>query len=203
MSRTSLTKIEAAGAEGFLIDAGTTIRVINTYGSQVVALWAFVPPDGAEHMSMEHTRIHAASSRPQPGTMFYTNQHTPILEMSADSSPRVHDWYLAACNQRRYDMLGHEGPHGSCADNLASVLDRFGYATGGEPCPLNLFENVSFMFGDAMEIKPPVAMPRDYVCFRAQIPCLVVLSSCPQDILPTNGPDLVPKSVEVEVYTPA
>lgn len=195
-------EVVAGGAAGFELPAGAVIRIINTFGSQVGATWAFPLPATGEHMSMEHTRIHAQSSRPQPGTVFYTNRHRPILEMTSDSSPRVHDWYLAACNQQRYELLGHQGGHANCEDNLFGVLEAHDIPTDQCPCPLNLFENVSFLFGDRMEIKPPLSMPRDFVAMRAHLDCLVVLSSCPQDILETNGPDRMPSPLDVEVVLP-
>jgi uncharacterized protein YcgI (DUF1989 family) len=199
MNRARTYQISACAAEGFELDAGSTIRVINTMGAQVVGTWAFVHADITEFMSMEHTRIHSQSSRPQLGTLFYTNKHQPILELTADRSPGVHDWYLAACNQQRYEQLGHQGKHTNCTDNLHSVLNNFGHTISFVQCPLNLFENVSFMFGSPMEIKPPVTMPGDYVCLKAHIDCLVVISACPQDILPTNSEDLIPRGVEVEI----
>lgn len=202
MSQIESFEIEASTAQGFHLDAGSTIHLINSFGSQVVATWAFNPSNVTEFMSMEHTRVHAKSSRPQPGTVFYTNLHKPILQMTADSSPRVHDWYLAACNQQRYELLGHIGEHANCTDNLLEVLNGLGHATSFVPSPLNLFENVSFLFGNPMEIKAPVAMPGDFVCLEAKTDCLVVMSTCPQDILPTNGPDHTPKKVEVELSTP-
>ena len=199
MNPTQTYQIAASTGEGFELNAGSTIRVINTIGAQVVGTWAFVRSNITEVMSMEHTRIHAKSSRPQIGTVFYTNKHQPILELTADRSPGVHDWYLAACNQQRYEQLGHQGKHANCTDNLHSVLDKFGHTTSFVQSPLNLFENVTFMFGSPMEIKPPVTMPGDYVCFKALIDCLVIMSACPQDILPTNSEDLEPRGVEVEV----
>jgi uncharacterized protein YcgI (DUF1989 family) len=191
--------IAPRSAKAFHLEAGSKIRLINTFGAQVVAAWAFVPSKTTEYMSIEQTRIHAHNSRPQLGTLFYTNFHTPILEMTEDSSPGVHDWYLAACNKQRFEMLGHEGEHASCEDNLYTILKDIGHSVSFVPCPLNLFENVSFLFGNPMAIKEPVAMPGDYVCLKAQIDCLVVLSACPQDIALTNGPDHVPRSVEVEI----
>ena len=196
-------EIEACSARGFYLETGSVIRLINKFGSQVVATWAFSPSNPNEFMSMEHTRVHASTSRPQPGTVFYTNYHNPVLEMSEDNSPRVHDWYLAACNQQRYELLDHPGKHANCADNLITVMNDLGYSISFIPSPLNLFENVSFLFGHPMEIKAPVAMPGDYVCLQAKTDCLVVMSACPQDILPTNGPDKVPKSVEVELRHPS
>ena len=201
MTQNRTIELAARSARGFHLDAGATIRVINTFGAQVVATWAFVPSSSSEFMTMEHTRVHANSSRPGPETMFFTNFHKPILEMTADRSPGVHDWYLAACNQQRYERLGHSGEHANCTDNLHAALNGHGLSASFVPCPLNLFENVSFLFGKPMEIKEPVAMPGDYVCLKAQIDCLVVLSACPQDIAQTNGPDHVPRSVKVELVS--
>lgn len=198
MGKVEQLELEAAGARGFPVKPGDQLRIINSFGTQVIAAWAFLPPKGREHMSMEHSRIHSKTSRPQPGTVFYTNHHNPVLELASDSSPRVHDWFLAACNQKRYEMLGHDGPHASCEGNLLSVLKDFDY-DAVVPCPLNLFENVPVMYGSAMEIKAPLAMPRDDVCLRAKAECLIVLSSCPQDILETNGPERTPRPVQVEL----
>ncbi|MEP0943844.1 MAG: urea carboxylase-associated family protein [Rhizobiaceae bacterium] len=199
MSRSQFATIDAGAADGFHLTAGSKLRLINTTGSQVVGTWAFTNPDLNDYMSMEHTRIHSTSSRPQLGTIFYTNMHNPILEICADRSPGVHDWFLAACNQNRYELLGHQGQHANCTDNFHAVLDKVGRSHSYVPCPLNLFENVSMMFRASMEIKNPVAMPGDYVDLKALSDCFVVLSSCPQDMLPTNGPDLTPNSVEVEI----
>lgn len=202
MNQSQVTTIDASSVQCFQLNAGSTLRIINTMGSQVVGTWAFARSSMTTFMSMEHTRIHSRSSRPQIGTVFYTNTHEPILELCADRSPGVHDWYLAACNQQRYEMLGHDGEHPNCTDNLYTALGDLGHSPTFVPCPLNLFENVSFLYGDSMEIKQPVAMPGDYVGLKTLIDCLVVLSACPQDILPTNGPDLTPRSVEVEIIQP-
>lgn len=202
MSDIVRSEIAARGSLAVDLQVGSTLRVVNTFGAQVVAAWAFVPPDMQEHMSMEHTRIHAKSSRPRIETVFYTNMHRPVLEIVADSSPGVHDWYLAACNQQRFALLGHEGEHANCTDNMHAALAERGLSAAYVPCPLNLFENVSFLFSEPMEIKDPVAMPGDYVSLKALIDCTVVLSACPQDILATNGPDHEPRSVEIEIAGP-
>lgn len=202
MSEMQAITIEACSAEGFKLVSGSSFRVINTMGSQVIGAWAFARNEICEYMSMEHSRIHSNSSRPQIGTVFYSNLHKPILRLVADRSPGVHDWFLAACNQQRFEQLGHEGKHANCSDNLIQTLDEFGHKTAFVPCPLNLFENVSLLFGESMKIKQPIAMPGDSVSFEVLTDCLIVLSACPQDILPTNGPELTPKSVEVEITRP-
>lgn len=137
------------------------VRVINTYGSQVVDTWAFDLSDPPAFMSMEHTRVHASHPTPVAGTVFLTNHRRAILEMTADTSPGVHDWFYAACDRYRYEMLGYEGVHDNCSDNLKGILKDEGLAAEFVPCPLNLFENVPLATGGSMAIEPPVGKPGD------------------------------------------
>jgi uncharacterized protein YcgI (DUF1989 family) len=44
-----------------------------------------------------------------------------MLRIVEDSSPGVHDLLLSACDQGRYDLLGHTEPHRNCVDNLHKV----------------------------------------------------------------------------------
>jgi uncharacterized protein len=60
--------------------------------------------------------------------------------------------------------------------------------------------NVSFE-GVRLELLPSVSSPGDRVVLRAERDVVVVLSACPQDIVPMNGPAAVPHDVEVEVQS--
>ena len=42
---------------------------------------------------------------------------------------------------------------------------------------------------------PPVAAADDYGLLRAEMDCVVVMSACPQDIIPINGAARIPTSV--------
>ena len=174
---------------------GATLRVVNTYGTQVVDLWAFAGFDAFEPMSMAHTRLYDTRTTPGVGTVFHTVLHRPVLAFTEDTSPGVHDWSLPACDTERYARLGHEGHHANCAENLSLALALEGLSLPYVPAPLNLFENVG-MTG----IAAPVSRPGDAVTLTAVAPCLVCLSACPQDMLPTNGPEMRPRDVELEVH---
>jgi uncharacterized protein YcgI (DUF1989 family) len=45
----------------------------------------------------------------------------------------------------------------------------------------------------------PLSSPGDFVILRAQIDCVVVLSACPQDMIPINGKDCIPVEVHFEI----
>lgn len=191
----------ASAAEPILVPArqgraqplrkGQAIRVINTHGSQVVDTWAFSAENFGEFMSMEHTRSTTDRMIPAVGESFLTNCRRPILTIMEDTSPGVHDTLNAACDVYRYRLLGHEGYHDNCTDNLAAALDAIGKTTGGRtPCPFNMFQNRPWgVFGKDRRLykEPPLSKPGDSMTLRAEMDCIVVFSACPQDMNATNG----------------
>ncbi len=192
--------LQARKALAVRVSRDERIRVINTHGSQVVDTWAYDLEDAPAFMSMEHTRVHAAHPTPVNGTVFLTNHRRPVLEMTADTSPGIHDWFFAACDRYRYELLGFKGVHDNCSDNLRAVLVEEGLEAHTVPCPLNLFENVPLVAGGSMAIEPPAGKAGDYVELTARTNALVAFSACPQDMAPTNGADMMPKDVELEIY---
>ena len=45
----------------------------------------------------------------------------------------------------------------------------------------------------------PLSKPGDYVILRAMLDCVIVLSACPQDMVPINGADCIPVEVHYEL----
>jgi uncharacterized protein len=180
------------------LTTGQCIRVVNTHGSQVVDTWAFNSADLSEFMSMEHTRSTIDKMMPDVGESFLTNKRRPILTIVEDTTPGVHDTLNAACDVHRYHLLGHDGYHDNCTDNLAAALEATGRSTVGRtPCPFNMFMNRPWVADKRLYKEAPVSKPGDSLTFRAEIDCIVVFSACPQDMNPTNGG--MPKDVHYEV----
>lgn len=49
------------------------------------------------------------------------------------------------------------------------------------PSPLNLFMNIPVHEDrTTLSFEPPVGTPGEYVCLKAEMDCVVVLSACPQ-----------------------
>jgi uncharacterized protein YcgI (DUF1989 family) len=178
------------------------ITLINTRGAQVVDTWAFSLPDLRELMSMEHTRSCLEKLIPRVGDSLYTNRRRPILTILADTSPGVHDLLLSACDGERYRLLGHQGYHASCVENLEAALAALGLAPPEIPSPWNVFENVAVTADGRLEIQPPPAKAGDHVVLRAEMDAVVVFSACPMDIVPTNGLDRTPKEAEYRLSPP-
>ena len=192
----SLT-IPARRGGGLSIKRGQEYRVVNLFGTQVVDMWAFSESDPAEFMAMEHTRVTLGKWRPSIGDTLVTNRRRPILTISEDTTPGVHDTTFAACDRYRYELLGYNGYHDNCTDNLATVLKENGIGITVTPCPMNLFMKVAFEPGGIMSVDAPVSKAGGYIAFRAETDCFVAFSSCPQDLLPVNGADCVPRPVEI------
>jgi hypothetical protein len=179
--------------------AGQSVRIINTYGQQVVDTWAFNIANMAEFMSMEHTRIAIGRIIPRPGDALVTNRRRPILRLVADTSGGIHDTLVAACDRWRYELLGCPTYHDNCTDNLATALGELGLVPPETPSPLNLFMNIPVIDGNAIDIRPPVSTPGSYVTLRAELACLVAFSACPQDMVPINGAAMTPTAAHFEI----
>ena len=190
--------VPARQARAFRLSQGESIRVVNTHGSQVVDAWALAPPELSEHMSMPHTRATLESLRVAEGDHLYSERRRPIMTLVEDTSPGVHDMLFPACDPVRYELLGHAGHHDNCRENFHAALAELGLERPAVPSPLNLFMNVSSE-GGALELLPSVSRPGDQVVLRAERELVVVLSACPQDIVPINGPALEPRDVGVEI----
>lgn len=195
-----LMEVQARCGAAARLAAGQSIRVVNTYGGQVVDLWAFCvdPPD--EHMSMPHSVVTLGRIKPGLGSVLVTQMRNPILRLTADSSPGLHCMLFAACDEARYRLLGATGYHDNCSDNLQRALAAFEVRLLHIPVPLNLFMNTKFDAAALMTVEPPAARPGDSVTFQAEQDCVVALSACPQDLVPVNGHDCTPKAVHYSVF---
>ena len=180
------------------LTTGTSIKIVNVHGTQVVDCWAFNAQDLDEYLSMPH--CHSAWYRvfPASGDGLMTKRRRPILTLTEDTSPGVHDTLIACCDRTRYEELGCP-EHPSCADNLNAGLGEVGIGPVTPPPPLNLFMNFPIAADGALSIAPPVSRPGDYVVLLAEMDCIVALSACPHDVFPVNGEDCTPKDVKIEI----
>ncbi len=190
--------IPAGHGKAFRLSMGEGIRIGLPEGPQVADMFAFALPDLEEALSTEHTRSCITRLTPIVGEAFFSNRRRAMLAFVEDASPGTHDLLLSACDQARYTLLGHPAPHRNCAANLVAALGELGLAVPEIPSPVNLFENVTIGSGGRLTIEPPRAVQGDHVVLEALMDLVLVVSACPMDIVPTNGPDRRPKAVSVE-----
>ncbi|HVG46724.1 MAG TPA: urea carboxylase-associated family protein [Rubellimicrobium sp.] len=197
-----LEVVPARRGRAVRLNVGQAIRIVNTHGSQVVDTWAFRAGDMGEFMSMEHLHAILGSVLPGQGDRLVTNRRRPILLMEEDTSPGRHDTVIAACDVHRYAALGCREYHDNCTDNLHAALGLIGLRSEETPAPLNLFMNIPIGADGRITWGEPLSRPGDSVTLRAVLDCVVVLSCCPQDMIPINGADCRPTEVHYEILDP-
>jgi uncharacterized protein YcgI (DUF1989 family) len=152
---------------------------------------------------MTHSRASTQHMSPRVGDTLVTNLRAPLLTLVEDTSPGTHDTLMAACDPLRYKELQVEKweEHGSCAENLVLALRELNQQVGlkgrkaigsdvtvnNVPSPLNLFMNIPWTNEGDLNWDLPKGKRGDYVKFRAERDCIVVMSACPQDITDING----------------
>ena len=182
-----LIEIPARSGKAAHLKKEQAIKIINTYGHQVVDTWAFNEADLDEFLSNEHMRQKLNSIFLKPSEPLYTNKRRPILILEEDTSPGIHDTLMAACDIYRYQQLGCMLYHENCDDNLHAAMKEIDLSAPSTPSPLNLWMNIPVGTTGDCGWEPPVSKPGDFVCLRAVMDCIIVMSACPQDLVPINA----------------
>ena len=182
-----LVTIPARRGKAARVAAGQRIRIVNTHGTQVVDTWAFSAQDVTEWMAMDAGRAWLLKLAAAVGDSFVTNRRHPILTLVEDTSGCPHDTLIAPCDAERYRLLGVEGHHDNCRDNLHAALAELGVAIPATPPSLNVFMNIPWTPDGRLAWGEPMSAPGSYAVFRAEMDLVIAFSACPQDILPING----------------
>jgi hypothetical protein len=191
---------EIAGGKGRAVPLrkGEAVRLVNTFGSQVVDTWALAAGDFSEYMSVEHTRRMLFNLFPKQGDTLYSNRREPMLLLEEDTSPGKHDMLFACCDKWLYKHYGCPPGHRNCRDNFVEAMFEAGHDALLVPNPLNLWMNIPVSDSEKIGMEPPLSRPGDHVLLRALMDVIVVFSACPMDVTPINGPDRTPKAVHFE-----
>jgi uncharacterized protein len=195
----TIETIEVPAREGraVRVQGGTAFRIVDVEGSQVADLFAFNAADVSEYHSAMHTRAAVSRLFPLVGEAFWTNRRRPIMTLERDDTPAVHDMLIAPCDAERYEGLGVEGHHPSCTENLLNAMRGLGHDRICVPASINLFMNIPVGEDSSLGWDPAPTAAGDSITLRAAMDCIVVVSACPQDIVPINARN--PTSIAVEV----
>lgn len=196
-----LVQIPARKGKAAFVSKGQSVKLINTHGSQVVDTWAFARHDLKEFMSMEHTRATLVKINPATGDHLYSNRRRPILTITEDTTPGIHDTLMAACDDYRYGLLGCTEYHDNCTDNLQAAMYELGLTAPETPSPFNIFMNIPWTEAGELSFDPPQSKPGDYVMLGAEMDLVIVFSACPQDILPINGRQRTPVEAHFQILS--
>jgi len=190
-------RVPATEARGVRVPEGTTVTVRDLAGAQVGDLFAFVEADPTEFLSASHTRSATRRLFPAIGEPFVTTGRRPLLTLTADTSPGIHDLLLAACDPARYTLLGADASHRSCAQNLREVARDFAFEPIVTPQPVNLFMNTPPLADGSIDYRQSTSAPGDAISFRAELDTIVIVSSCPMDLIEISGGGLSDLQLEL------
>lgn len=178
--------VPARSGVAFRVEAGAEILITDLQGQQPADFWAFNENDLGEYLSAPHTRIGIMRTLPREGEVFLTNHRRPIIRILEDPVP-VHDFVSAACDRWRYEELGFKGWHASCQENLEVAVRRAGFRAVICPQPFNIWTNFPAQPDGTYRIAAPATKAGDFIRLRAEMPCVIAISACPQDITATAG----------------
>jgi uncharacterized protein len=191
--------VPARYGKAIALSEGQTIKIVSKHGTQVLDLWAFNAHDLSEFMSMEHTRSRNSKITLAVGDSYVSDRRRPMLCVTEDTSPGIHDTLLCACNRFIYDEMGCTDYHRNCSDNLHEALAEIGKSFPFTPGPLNVFMNIPVNADHTISRLPPSTKPGDYLRLKAEMALTVVISACPQDISVINGCEKMPRDVHYVV----
>ena len=197
----SPSSIEVPGYEGraVCVCAGELIRVTDVRGTQIGDVFALSESNPEEYLSTAETRSVTWRLFPEVGGRFYTNLRRPILKFVEDHSPGIHDMLFSACDQPMFEELGFVGAHANCRDNYLNAVAELGAPLNVVPDPVNIFQNTPLDSEGRLSSEVTPSKPGDYICFRAEMDLIFVLTACSVDIginLP-NGGRSTPLRIEI------
>ena len=197
MRTSEVINVPATEGRAVTVSASQSFRIIDVEGKQVADLFAFNAEDVGEYHSAMHTRAGVSHLFPKVGEAFYTNRRRPILTLEADDTPAIHDMLIAPCDPERYQGLGVEDWHASCRENMEIAMRELGHDHVCHPASINLFMNIPVAADGALGWEPAQTAAGDSITLRAEMDAIVVVSACPQDIVPIN--DRNPTSIAIEL----
>ncbi len=186
--------VSAGTAVATKISQTSTFQIIDVSGGQVGDLFIFVDGDFDEYGSAQHTRAQTSRLFPAEGEVIWSNYRRPLLRLDKDSADGAHDTLYAACDPERYRLLGVEGTHRSCATNLREALDGLTNslsitpprANMPIPQPFNVFMSVGVSADRKLTVATATSKAGEYLQFTALCDLIIVLSSCPMDVVPIS-----------------
>jgi uncharacterized protein YcgI (DUF1989 family) len=197
---TTLT-IPAREGRGFEVAKGGRFRIVTPEGQQAADFFAFNARNLGEWLSANHTWIRNRRLRLRAGDEFQSRFRRPMLRLREDGAEGVHDLMIPACDQIRYEQLGHQGPHASCSENLATAMRRLGHSIDVVPQPINFFTNTTVEPDGALNSPPNPVAAGAYVELEALMDVICVVSACPYDLFlsdwPINSPERGPTALQV------
>jgi uncharacterized protein YcgI (DUF1989 family) len=200
-------RVPARHGRAFEVKEGQILRLTQKAGSQVIDLNAWNNENRREMFWAGRTRI-IEGAHPSEGHKLWSVEPwmRPMFTIIADTADRSpspngsynHDLWYPRCNRQYHLLIYKVGDRRNCHMNLTEAIAGFGLGEEYVHDTFNAFmrtgldPETQLFFAEAAD-----ARTTDYMDLRAEMNCLVALSSCPGFTAPTI------RDVVAEIYDPA
>jgi urea carboxylase-associated protein 1 len=189
----STSTVPARAAWSAALRAGQSLTVTDLAGNQAVDFLVYDRHDLSVRYSAADTIQAQGSIFLTTGSVLLSNEHTPLMTVSADQVGR-HDTIGGACsresNTLRYGH--HTWTQHACVDNFLAEGSRWGLGKRDLVGNVNWYMNVPVEPDGTLGIVDGLSAPGLSLTLRAETDVLVLVSNCPQVNNPCNGFDPTP-----------
>ena len=190
---TATATVPARAAWSAALRAGQSLTVTDLAGNQAVDFLVYDRHDLSVRYSAADTIQAQGSIFLTTGSVLLSNEHTPLMTVSADQVGR-HDTIGGACsresNTLRYGH--HTWTQHACVDNFLAEGSRWGLGKRDLVGNVNWYMNVPVEPDGTLGIVDGLSAPGLSLTLRAETDVLVLVSNCPQVNNPCNGFDPTP-----------
>lgn len=179
--------------QAFELKKGQAIRVI---GTTIADFVAFNRDDLTDRFDQARTKVYNRKIFISTGDVLMTKSNRHLLTIIKDTYEEgTHDLQHGMCSRSRFELAAREGrlaeyyfrdiapeefPDHGCWENLTEALKPWNIPPYDIPSPFNLFQTVNIDARTGLMVNSTTRpKPGTYVDLRAEINCLVAISSCP------------------------
>ena len=185
MTRTVL--VPAGQGAACIVRRGELLRVVDPEGQQVADFNAWSLAEPRERFWSARTRIMEAAHLTTGNRLWSSPSMQVMFTITADTvkpkpSPlggKSHDLLWARCSARLWELRDGKPNMPNCQDNLARAIEPHGLTVHDVHDAFNIFMKTGLGPDDRLFQEDPESEPGDYLELRAEIDCLVAVSSCP------------------------
>lgn len=182
------TVIPAGAPWSHVLQAGQTLRIIDTDGQQAVDALFYAAGNPAERYSMQDTVLGLGTPYIGIGATLASNEGRAMVTLTADTCGR-HDTMAGCCSCESNSVRFGQATRylHACRENFILELGRHGMGKRDIVPNVNFFMNVPISADGELAVVDGLSAPGGGVDLRAEMDVLVVLSNCPQLNNPCNG----------------
>ena len=190
--------IPARAPWAHVVEAGQTLRIIDSGGNQAVDCLLYDADDPVHRYSAADTVAAQGNIFLVVGTTLLSNEGEPMMTVTGTTC-EYHDTIGGACSRESNTLrYGHHTAHQhACVDNFLDAGTRWGLTKRDLVSNINWFMNVPVGADGTLGIIDGISAPGLHVDLRAEMDVLVLISNCPQINNPCNGFDPTPVQVQI------